>query len=237
MHFFQGFFVFIKGMKLAKEQAPLRKWIYMPLILASLLFFLGNFFSISYVAGFVDATLQAISAWWVYPLLAGVLKATLWFSFSILLLYGLFSIFSIISSPFHLFLAESLCVERNSVAVAELKLSKKIRLFFFLLRVSLKRLLLFSILGLIFFILSFLPVVSVFSNFAIMWVISLDSMDYVMELKALPLMKRLKFSFSFFPFFLGLSSFLSISFIVPGLLLVLFPFIVLGSTQYFLENA
>ncbi|MBE8221584.1 MAG: hypothetical protein HAW60_02525 [Bdellovibrionales bacterium] len=214
----------------------MRKWIYTPLIFAGLLFFLGNIISISYISNFVDGSLESVSTWFVYPMFSGLLKATLWISFYILLFYIIFSIFSIISSPFNLFLAESLCEKKNFSIAAELKVLKKIKLFFFLLKVSLKRLFIFSILGAVFFVLSFLPVVSVFSNFAIMWIISLDSMDYVMELKAMPLIKRLKFSFTFFTFFLGLSSFLSLSFLIPGALLIAFPFIVLASTEYFMEN-
>lgn len=208
----------------------------MPLIFAGLLFFAGNFFSISYLSKFIDNTLVFMSSFWVYPLLAGLLKATLWFSFSILLLYVVFSIFTVIASPFHLFLVESFCKKKNSSVATEVTVKKKIQLFFFLLQVSIKRVVFFSILGLLFFVLSFFPVISIFSNFAMMWIIALDSMDYVMELKALPLLSRLKFSFTFFPFFLGLSSFLSLSFIIPGILLVAFPFIVLGATEYFMDN-
>lgn len=236
MHFFKGFFIFFTGVKLVKKHPLLRKWIYIPLILSGLLFFVGNFLSISYISVFVEGALLSMSSWWVYPLLAGLLKATLWFSFSIFLLYGIFSIFSVIASPFHLLLAESLCLQKKFPIASELRMGKQIKLFFFLLLVSLKRLVIFSVLGLLFFILSFLPVISIFSNFAMMWIISLDSMDYVMELKALPLSKRLKLSFAFFPFFLGLSSFLSLSFLIPGSLLMAFPFIVLGSTEYFIEN-
>lgn len=236
MHFFKGFFIFFRGIKLVKEHRPLRKWIYMPLIFASLLFVTGNLISTFYLSSFVENILASMSAWWMYPLLAGLLKATLWFSFSILLLYIAFSIFSIIASPFHLFLAESLCSQKKFPIVIELQIKKKITLFFLLLEVSLKRLFIFSVLGGLFFILSFFPVVSIFSNFAIMWIISLDSMDYAMELKALSLSKRLKLSFTFFPFFLGLSSFLSLSFLIPGSLLIIFPFIVAGATEYFMEN-
>lgn len=236
MHFFKGFFIFFRGIKLVKEYKSLRKWIYMPLIFAGLLFFIGNFISISYISTFVESTLVSMSAWWVYPLLAGLLKATLWLSFSVLLLYAVFSIFAIMASPFHLFLTESLCLQKKFPIAVEFQMGRKIKLFFFLLQVSLKRLFIFSILGTLFFVLSFLPVVSIFSNFAIMWIISLDSMDYVMELKALSLSERLKFSFTFFPFFLGLSSFLSLSFLIPGVLLIAFPFVVLGATEYFIEN-
>lgn len=206
----------------------------MPLILSIALFFLGTGFFSSYFSNFLDQVLFGISGWWIYPLFSVLLKIGLYLSLSTLFAYGLFSIFSIIASPFHLYLAEALCLKNNYPVVTEIK--NQIKLFFFLLKISIKKMLLFSALGILFFVLSFVPVVSIFANFAIVWIIALDSMDYIMELKAVGLVQRLKFSFTFFPFFLGLSFFLSLSVLVPGLLLIVFPFTVIGSTQYFIKQ-
>jgi len=68
-------------------------------------------------------------------------------------------------------------------------------------------------------------------------VLAFDSMDYAFEANFLGLKQRFSFFGAHFSCFLGLAGSLAITSLLPGLLFVIFPLFVAGSTKLFVDLA
>ena len=230
--FFSGFGVCFLGFKLIIKHPSLTKWYLIPFIIYILSFIFSFKFGMGIIGGNLAPWLEGLSFMegvrWLPSVVFTSLYVALFLGLGALLIYVIFSLATIISTPFNTVLAEATV---GFIAKKKYKspLSFLSRTYFFL-KITIKKLIIFSLLGLCFLGLSFVPLLSFISIFFILFVLVMDSLDYAMEYYDMSLKNRLLFPVQNFFLCLGMVVFASISLIVPGFILILFPFQVIGAS-------
>lgn len=155
--------------------------------------------------------------------------------FTVFAIYLGFIAIQIISIPFYSLSCEQVLMKRGVFPARDFRLAAWIRLNVRLLIISLIRMLIFLVFGIVVFILSFIPGLQLLAMIYSGYVMALDSMDYTLELYEMSLGRRMGIYFGEKGFFLGLGLVLLPSLFIPGLTLVLLPITVVGSAVCFAD--
>lgn len=85
------------------------------------------------------------------------------------------------------------------------------------------------IVALVLFVSAFLPGVNMIAAFFAFVVLAMDSSDYAFEARTMNFAQRLTYVRSNWPEYFGMASFLALTALIPGLILLVMPFAVIGS--------
>jgi len=174
---------------------------------------------------------QKIGEGWVSGVL-GPLLASFGTISAILILFLLtYAFYMIVAGPFLSLLCEDIYKKTFDNRLKPGSTPLMIRMFF----ISLGKMLLFIPFSIFAFVTSFFPPLSFLSILIIFLIMAFDSMDYAFEVDYLGLKERISFFLKFRSHFLGLALSLGLVGIVPGLLFLVFPAFVAGSTKLYLD--
>jgi CysZ protein len=238
-HFLKGFsFVFI-GRSSAKKIPGLFYWILFPFLIDLVLLFLGVYFGLGYVK-----TIAVTAILWLfsnsdsiyaqiayYPLLI-----ILGIGFLILLVFATYILASVIASPFYGVLAEKTLVHFKVIEDRSFDWRRFLKQTSSMIVVSFKRGVILACIGLLLFFCSFIPVLNIFAAYSAFVLMAMDSADFALEAKGLHLKQRLAYFKQNYKLFLGQGAFVGLTLIIPGLILLIMPYAVIGSTVLMAEN-
>lgn len=229
--FFYGFKIPFLGLKTIQSSGPLKRLSLVPFIIGLLFVLIGFLLIIFYIpefaAAFLTSTLN-ISAeskgYFFYPLL--IITTLLFIILNVYLSYLATLIFA---APAYSAMAEE--IFKKSFSNSQLKLSSG--LFFKMLKTSIIKVLLFSVIGGSLILFSFfLPGFNIVASAFLFFVISSDSADYALEALGETLTGRLCFIKQNWVELAGLSVFVGVTLLIPGLLLLIMPAAVAGSSVF-----
>jgi CysZ protein len=222
-------FVFI-GVDLLRQHAELRKWAVVPWLIDFALFILGLAKGGPYVAkavtGAMDLVMPASPTW--QQILYYPVSVLFWVVFIGSLVYFLYLLAGIVASPFNSILADRTLSKLGAKRVEDMSIrrvsSLAARMFF----ISVVRGVILLTLGVLIFTVGLIPGLNFLTVAFAFLVICLDSADYSFEALEFGLRERFAFVHRHLAVFLGMASFVGLTLLIPGLILVLMPAAVCG---------
>lgn len=232
--FFTGFGFVIEGRKLTKKVPGLWRWMMIPYLLTIVTLVLGAIWGTGIISGWVTSAMTAVFSdptGLVYGLLYYILLIFSWMAFIVIYFFFLYIFLSIIASPFYSIIVEKALVHVGAMQDQKLNLSgilkKSIRMFW----VSLLRGVILGIIGLILFLLSFIPLLNLVAAYLAFIILAVDSADYTFEAFEMGLNERFQFFREHFFVFAGMGGFVGLVLFVPGLILLVMPSAVVGAAS------
>jgi CysZ protein len=229
--FFLGMSLPLKGVRVVFSSTQLFFISMIPFLICSILFWFGLIYGSPYVGALVAKALT-----WVFPTPEGILYNILfypilvifWIVFAVGVTGFVYLLTSVLASPFNGLLAERVLMKMGAIKDAPFSVSdflgNSIRMFMVSI---LRSLVLLSIASLL-FVVSFVPALNIICAFVTFVILGFDSADYSFEARRLSLGSR----FSYFKkhqfIFYGMGASVGLIALVPGLLIVMMPFLVAG---------
>lgn len=236
--FFNGFDFILRGRRHLSAMPELKKWAVMPLVIDVLVLGLAIYFGLGAVKDLVYqlsvfALGSATSGYFdflYYPLLV-----LFWLIAFIMCFYFVYVLASVVASPFNSVLAEKILISKGVIKSEPSHLMSMIKVSVQMLVVSLKRAAFLLVVGLVLFVLSFIPGLNLLAAFSVFVLLAFDSMDYAFEASKMSLNARIEFFKKNFVEFCGMGAFVGLTAFIPGLTLLLMPLAVVGAAELFSE--
>ena len=150
--------------------------------------------------------------------------------------YILFLLTKVLAAPFYAVLSSEVLKMRGVTKPSSLSLTRWMLLSFRTTAVSLVEVLMFSIIGAVLFVFSFIPVVNILAAFGFFLIMAYDSTDYSLDVLNLGLQERVRYFFSNFMQFCGFALAISLVMLIPVLNLVLLSVSVAGGADLVSRN-
>ncbi len=170
---------------------------------------------------------------WLYSLLYYPLFLILGLGFSVITVFGVYLLASVIASPFYSVIVEKILMKNSVIAEQPFSFSRWVSVSVRMMGVSLLRAFIFALVGIPLFICSFIPGLNIASSFSAFLIMGFDSMDYSYELHELSLKQRIQHFKSHLVIYSGMATVIGLTMLLPGLTLLLMPFLVAGSAEIY----
>jgi CysZ protein len=231
----------LKGLELIIKKPKIRHAAIIPFMVVMVIFFLGAILGIPFLFQLVPAIAkQALLLMDIAQ--TTVLASILYWGLILIslpvalfgLLFALFLCSQLLAAPFYALLAEKVLVETGLRVEEPFRVGEWLRSNSHLAVVALIKVTLFAFLGIVLFVLSFIPGVGVFSAAGLLLMTTFDIADVSFEALKMGLRERLHFFRDEFPAFVGLATSLALIFLIPGLNFFLFPAAIAGVSEILL---
>lgn len=228
--FLSGFFIIFNGMTLITKNNSLKKWSVVPFLIGLLILIVGIVLTFAYLPGALNWLIEQKlsiseekSSYLFYPLvvIAGLL-------FVVLNVYLSYWVTQIFASPVYSILAENTLKQVPNHALA-VKTGPSI--IAKMIMTSIIKAIVFSLIGSALFLTTvFIPGLNILVSAFLFFVIATDSADYSLEILGFTFKERLRFYRAHFLEFFGLSMCVGLTLVIPGLILLIMPAAVVGSS-------
>jgi CysZ protein len=230
----RGFSSLFTGLKLIKDNPRILKLAIIPFILDFMILAGVFVWGGGRVTGWVEQAMGLVFSdhggfWWTityWPVFAFV-----WLAFVACLFFLGYILANLIAAPFNSLLAEQTLEELSVIKPRKFQLGRWIKVSINMLWASLLKTGVFLICGLLFFLVSFIPVVGVAASFGMLMIMAFDSVDYSFEILEFKLSHRIRFFRENSFYFAGSGLALGLTLLIPGLNFLLFPAAVVGSAD------
>lgn len=229
--FWSGLVLVPAGWRLLTREKSLWVWICVPWLIDLAVLLVGWGFGVQGV--------QALTAWaigkltvtgWLFDVLYYPTVIILGFMFIIVWLVVVLAVATVIASPFNALLAERALTRQGITTAAAQSAGAWIKLAFRMAWVAVLKGVVFGLVGLTLFVLSFVPGLNLVAAYASMCVFAADVFDYSFEATGLSLRRRMAEWRSLAQELGGLGGSLLLTSLLPGLTVLLLPVAVLGAT-------
>ena len=232
--FLKGFKTLFSGMKLIRQENQILKLAIIPFAIDFIILSATFFWGSGKISGWTD---QGVN--WIMPEASGFWHGLLYYPFYLIawVVFLAFLFFigyiaaGIVASPFNSLLAEKTLMHLGAIGNQQFVLKRWISISIRMFWTSLLKSLLFVFMGLIFFGVSFIPMIGIIASIGIVLIMSFDSADYSFEILEYSLSQRLNFFRKNFFFFLGSAASMGLTLLIPGLNFLLFPVAVVGHAK------
>ena len=227
VRFLRGFRSPFEGFRLVVSNASFWRLATIPFIIDLILFGLGLYFGLGTISSLIPQ-LIATDAWWgqilnyVFLVLSSVV-------FVILLVTLIYFLTNLIAAPFNALLAEKTLVHIGALQAKPFAMTRWILVTSHMLVISLIRAAVFVTFAVVMVIVSLIPGLNVIAAFAGLLVMSFDCADFAFEAQEKNLKHRFKTYRERMPEFSGFACALGLTFLIPGLNLLLYPSTVVGA--------
>lgn len=231
--FWRGLTVVSRGSRLMKSVRGTWKYLIIPTIIDLSVLAFGVIYGAPWIAANVKAWTMHISVWgpldsllsWIFLVMAWVMALVLW-------LLVVYLVASILSLPFYSQMSEHVI---RALGMAP-KGGGGLKTMVHMLKVGLIKSLVFFILAMVLMVVAFVPGFNLLALFATMVIMAADALDYSFEALRFSFRDRKRHWREHVPFLLGVAVILALTSLVPGLTLLLQPFVILGCVDYFVEQ-
>lgn len=234
-----GFAFVISGIKYVNKNRSLIKWILIPLLVNTVLFSLFMYYFLAMAKVWTTDSIEYLNSTFLHSVITYFYYPILFVIGSLMILVSFLLIYivsSIVSAPFHSLLAERTLMSLGAIQQRPFQFTVWIGLTFKMLFVSLIKAMFFLFISLVLTILSFVPGLNVVAAFGTLMMLAFDFFDYSLELMELNFSQRMKFGKNNLTTLTGMAGFLAISFVLPGSILFLSPFAVVGGALLIAKN-
>ncbi|MCB9025710.1 MAG: EI24 domain-containing protein [Bdellovibrionaceae bacterium] len=231
-------FIF-SGFKVILTDKSLWLWAMAPIIIdLTLLIYLLNI-GLSYLTVWVVGALS-----FIFTDPSGVLYSILYYplyiffaiGFTVIIVFAIYLIGTVIASPFNSVIAEKVLVGRGVLRDRPFQFSRWIKTSIKMMMTSLLRVLIFAFIGIFLFVFTFIPGLNLLSSFFAFIVLAFDNMDYSYEAMEYRLTERLSHLKQNALLYSGMGSIIGLTLLIPGLTLILMPFLVAGAAVNFIPT-
>ncbi len=233
--FTKGLLFIFTGFAQIKANKGLKRFLILPLVIDALLLVVLFSVGLSNVSVWVGSALSFLNegAWYFfiyYPLLA-----LAWVSFLVFIIYLTFILSTIIAAPFNVILSEKVLLIEGVITEDSATLRSWWALTVKMLRASLIKAFVFTVLALVLFVLAFIPVINVVASFVVFLIMSFDCFDYAFESARMTFSQRVQFFIKHLSVACGMATSLMITLLLPGLTILVLPLGVAGASFIFAE--
>lgn len=233
-----GFGAPLRGLHLLMERPSLLRWAAVPFVVGLVVLIFGGYFGFSFLLGFLPEI-----AWnliqlspldpdgYSFLILYWFVLILAWPLACVALLYICVLLAKLIAAPFLSLLAERVIESAGDLPQKPFRLADWVRSSLRSGGVALAKLIVFSILGAIFFLLSMIPGLGIVTGAGVLFLVSIDIADAAFDAFELSWTERVRFIKEHLPFFSGLSLALGLAFLLPGLNFVLLPIAIAGAAD------
>lgn len=237
--FLIGFRTLFVGLKLIRSESKILKLAIIPFIIDFLVLALTFFWGSSKISDWVKGGMS-----WLFPEMSGFWEGLIyypvyvlaWLVFIVMLFFLGYIVAALIAAPFNSLLAEKTLMHLGVIQKEPFSFQRWVKISIKMLWAALLKTFVFLGLGLIFFGVSFIPVVGLIATLGIVLVMAFDSADYSFEILEYPLGRRFHFFNKNFFYFLGSATALGLTLLVPGLSFLLLPVAVVGHAELVAKN-
>lgn len=227
--FWEGLGAVIVGWRTLRRHRELRKYVYLPLILDLVIFLTVWGWGLGRIGGWADSSLAGFNLGeFSQSLFSGILWVVFFLAFTLLVFYVVFLFSMIVASPFYALLAERTLVAKGTLKDRPFNFGGWLFFSLRMLTVSLLKAVLFSVLGFILFIFSFVPGLYPGSVAGFSLILAYDIADYSYEALGYGLRQRLRHFIENPVFFIGLAAAMGLTTPLLGFGLVFTPLAIIG---------
>lgn len=235
INFRLGFFSPLYGWRKVWSDKRLRHWGMAPFILTSIVFLAGFLTILPTAFSGIPVMVGGFLGWFGLSV-GSTLFSLLKISILIVLLptsfvaicFLLFMIAKVFLAPFYSFLAEKTLILDGHKTDTKISVGPWLLLNIRMLIIALIKAMVFSFVGLLLFILSFIPGVGLATSFGFLLIVSFDLADYSFESLQFGFRQRIGFFLKNILVFSGIATGMGLVFLVPGLNFFLLPAAVVG---------
>lgn len=232
----RGFFFLKRGLASIKKYPGLKWFILIPLFIDFVL--VTSFFTVGVqmISGWVASALAFVeTGGWFFSIIYYPLFILAWVVYGVLALYLVFAISSVVASPFNAFMAEKILKQNGLIKDDKFSFLSWAALTLKMLLTSLVKAVVFALLGICIFIVSFIPGLNLASSFGIFLIFAFDSFDYAFEVRGWKLSERMNYFKRNFPSAVGMATMFALTIFIPGLTILVLPLAVVGATDLMCE--
>lgn len=236
--FFKGFGFILRGRNIIKSAPHLYKWALAPFAIDVLVFIAFLYFGLNQMRHFAyKYSLHVLGSpagdyfnFFYYPLLI-----LFWCMAFVFCFYAVYVLATIVASPFNSILAKKTLIHLGYVNEKESTFAEVLRSSVDMFWVSLLRMVVLLLIGLLLILFSLLPGLNLLAAYVVFIILAFDSMDYSFETMNLNIKQRFQFFKQHLIEFCGMGAFVGLTAFIPGLTLLLMPFAVVGSASLYGE--
>ena len=231
--FILGFVSPFKGLRLIFSSKKKFMLSIFPFLFGIVIFAGGFFWAFNYMGGAVDGWLRQfeIMSGALFTVASFFMALFSWVAFFTVAFLASYVVMSIFGGPFYSMLAEDV-FKTNSISGPK---GGTFRLIFTMLFLSIIKISIFVMVGLACFIMSFIPILNIFSTYLIFLVVAFDCSDYSFEIDYLSLRQRFSFIFKHFWEYSGMTLSIMCTSLIPGSFFLLLPAFICGATEMYIQ--
>lgn len=237
--FWNGFGFLKRGLKEIRTDSKMKYLVIIPIIIDVTIFILALTYSLPLVPALVGTALGYLFAspeGFLYHLV----YYPLWLLFGLVFLVAVsaatYFFASILSSPFNALLAERMAVKMGVIKDRPFQIWQFIKSSLNMIWISLLRTVVLVSIGLVLFVLSFLPGVNLATSYVAFMLIAFDASDFAMETMEYSLGQRMKFFREQLAEYTGMGGAVGLVMLIPGSIILCMPLAVVGASQMVFER-
>ncbi len=233
----EGILIPLRGIQIIMESFQIAKFALIPFVLGLIFLILGFFLASEYVQPLLHQWLGDIQflkgSSILSSVFAGVLTFFYWILISLVNFFLGYLTIILLAGPFYALLAEQVFKKYWPEKKLSLSFASSLKM---LLRGFMK-VLVFILLGLVCFILSFIPFLNMASAALLFLMVSYDSFDYALEIDGKTLTQRWMFFRQYSAEMCGGALAVVMTSIIPGAFFLLLPAFICGATKLYIQRA
>lgn len=233
--FWTGFVAPLRGLALLSRHPALLRRAALPFLIGVVVI-VGGVAQIPLLTSMLGGGLEQTFRWlgltgagFVFESLRWIIRLAAYGSGFVALAYLLFLFTRVLAAPFYGLLAERTLIELSVLEDKPFALGPWVRVSARMVGVSVLRALLFGLVAVVLFALSFIPGLAIFTGAIFLLMAAFDIADYAFEAQQLSLRSRMSYFRRHLAVFFGLGSFAGLAFLVPGLNFFLLPASIVGA--------
>lgn len=230
-----GFFSPFQGLRLILSSPKNMGYALVPFLIGLAIVVSGYVVAFEYLNEWVSGWTQSQDSFKDWPIVAQVINVFLmifsWIIASIVNFLLGYVVIIVVAGPFYALMVEN--IFKKELPDKEVRSDLKLVLSMFF--VGLLKVVLFAFVGLVCFVLAFIPVVNFLAPLIVVLTVAFDCTDYVFEVDFLKLKERLRFVRQHLAAFVGLSGAILIVGLIPGLFFVLMPIFICGASKMYIQ--
>lgn len=230
-----GFTSPARGLKIIFSSPKSIAYSFIPFFIGLLVLLLGYFAASQYIHDWVaqiTANSTFFQSWGFLRGLVDILLILLsWILVSLLNFLAGYLCVVIVAGPFYALMVENIFKKE----LPDKEKRGNLRLAFNMFYLGLVKAVIFVVVGILCFILAFIPPFNFVTPLILVLTVAFDVMDYSFEVDFLTLRQRFRFFRRHFPYFLGLGFAILLTGLIPGSFFVLLPAFICGATQIYIQ--
>lgn len=237
--FWNGFGFLKRGFREIRTDRKMKYLVIIPIVIDVTVFIAALTYSLPLVPALVSTALGYLFS---SPegFLYNLIYYPLWLLFGLVFLVAVsaatYFLASVLSAPFNALLAERIAVKMGVVPDRPFQIGLFIKTSIKMIWISLIRTAALVTIGIVLFVLSFLPGVNLATSYIAFMLIAFDASDYAMETMEYSLSMRMKFFREQLAEFAGMGAVVGLVMLVPGSIILCMPLAVVGASQIVCER-
>ena len=230
-----GFFSPLQGFSIIFSSAKNMGFALIPFVIGIVVVGAGFFVASEYLNEWVQGWFQGAEWAKDWPWLSSVVNALLlvvaWLMAAFLNFLAAYIVIIVVAGPFYALMVEN--IFKKELPDKEERSNFKLALNMFV--VGLAKVLIFAVIGIIGFIMIWIPLLNLLAPVLAVLVVAFDCSDYAFEVDFLNLRERFQFFSQHFSAFLGLALAVMLTNLIPGLFFVLLPVFICGASKMYIQ--